>query len=66
MHAPVVEQRQVSVKETDQRTVEVPRVQFVDRTVDAPVDLQRNIPTVASTLKTVDVPRVQFIDYRWF
>ena len=55
----VVKLRQIVMK---QKTVEVPKVQFVDTVVDIPVDLQRSARTLQSTQETVEVPRVQLID----
>ena len=40
---PVVTQRQVPSTQTAHRTVEIPKVQFVDRVVDIIVHLQRSV-----------------------
>ena len=45
-----------------QETVEVPQIQFIDKTLDVPVVMQRQVPTVQKVQKTVEVPQTQFID----
>ena len=42
MDIPVAHQRQVPTIQKVQRTVEAPKVQFVDKVVDIAADLQRN------------------------
>ena len=50
---PVVAQRQVPTIQTTQRTVAVPRVQFLDRVVDVPVVMQRQAPQ-----ETIEVSKI--------
>ena len=45
-----------------QETVEVPQIQFIDKTLDVPVVVQRQVPIVQKLQKTVEVPQTQFID----
>ena len=47
-----------SMNETMQKTVEVPPIQFIDKTVDVPVVMRRQIPVVQNVQKTVEVPQV--------
>ena len=43
---PVVIQCQVPVIQNQQKTVEVPQVQYIDGVVDVPVVMQRQVPTI--------------------
>ena len=54
---PAAAQHQVPAIQRVQRTVEVPKVEFIDKVMDVP-----GVPNIQSTQKTVEVPRVQFID----
>ena len=45
-----------------QETVEVPQIQFIDKTLDVPVVVQRQVPIVQKVQKIVEVPQTQFID----
>ena len=45
-----------------QKTVEVPQVQYLDKTVDVPVVRQGQVPTVQAVQKTVEVPQFQLHD----
>ena len=48
------------VEEIDEKTVEVPQAQFVDKAVDTPVGVQRQVPLI-QTVQTLEVPPLQFI-----
>ena len=50
------------IVQTVEKTVEVPRVQYIDWIVDLPVVMQRQIPTIQAVQVTVEVTHVQFID----
>ena len=45
-----------------ERTVEIPKVQFIDKVVNIPMVMRRPVSTIQSPQKTVEVPRVQCID----
>ena len=45
-----------------QKTVEVPQVQYIDKTVDVPVVKQGQVHAVQAVQKTVEVPQVEFHD----
>ena len=75
IYIPVVVQRQVpmtmqlrktigtqQISENVQKTVEIPKVQVVDKVVHIPVNSERNAPTIQSAQKMVEIPRVQYID----
>ena len=57
---PVVAQRQVSIIQKVQKTVEVPQTQFIDKVVDFPVHMQRQVPAVQVAQKTVKELRSTF------
>ena len=45
-----------------QKTVEVPQVQYIDKSVDVPVVMQGQVLISQTVQKTVKVPQVQFLD----
>ena len=45
-----------------QKTVEVPQVQYIDRTVDVPVVMQGQVLVSQTVQKTAEAPQVQFLD----
>ena len=51
-------QHVVDTVEVDQKTAEVPPLQFTDKVVDIPVVAQRQIPKLQCTDQVVDVPAV--------
>ena len=51
------------IMQTVEETVEIPQVQYSDRTVDLPVVmLRRRVPTIQLVQETVDMLQVQFLD----
>ena len=59
---PKVLQRQAPMIQEVLKTVEFPRVQYVDEIVDVPVVAQSQVPIVRLVQKTVEVPQSQFPD----
>ena len=45
-----------------QKTVEMPQLQFVDEVVDISIVIQRQVPMLHTAQKTVQVPQVQYTD----
>ena len=57
---PKVLQRQAPMIQEVLKTVEFPRLQYVDEIVDVPVVAQSQVPIVRTVQKTVEVPQSQF------
>ena len=57
IHVPVVAQRQFPMNEIVQRTVEAPKVQYIDKVAGCPgpVDMQRQAHTVQGAQHHVDI-----------
>ena len=58
---PVVEQRQIHMDRTAQKTSETPKLQFVDKVVDVPVVLVVQFPQVQVVEEAVEVPQSQLV-----
>ena len=61
-NVPVVLQKQAQVIQKVPKTVEVPKLQYIDEIVDEPVVMQGQVPTTQTVKKTVEVPQGQFPD----
>ena len=45
-----------------QKTVEMPQLQFVEEVVDISIVIQRQVPMLHTAQKTVQVPQLQYAD----
>ena len=50
---PVQKQRQASMTQNVQKTVEVPQIQGIEKVVEVPVQKQRQVPMIQTVQKTV-------------
>ena len=51
-----------SIVQTMQKTVEVPQVVYIDKTVDVSMVSQMQAPMIQKVLKTVEAPEMQYTD----